>query len=89
MSQNFDFELWYQMLTEELWWKEVRTYSKRDQLSFNYSIWKKNVIINILNPNIIVGKNFQIWTHMQRGQKKVALRDGYGNMKNYINGEEV
>ena len=23
MSQNFDFELWYQMLTEELWWKEV------------------------------------------------------------------
>jgi len=73
----------------ELWWKEVRTYSKRDQLSFNYSIWKKNVIINILNPNIIVGKNFQIWTHMQRGQKKVALRDGYGNMKNYINGEEV
>jgi len=26
--------------------------SKRDQLSFNYSIWNKNVIIDVLNPNI-------------------------------------
>jgi len=73
----------------ELWWKEVREYSKRDQMSFNYSIWKKNVVIDVLNPNIIVGKNFQIWTHIDKGYKKVVLKDGYGDMKNYMNGVEV
>jgi hypothetical protein len=72
-----------------LWWNEVREFSKRDQLSFNYCIWKKNVTIDILNPNIIVGKNFQIWTHVHKGNEKVTLKQGYGDMKNYINGEEV
>jgi hypothetical protein len=72
-----------------LWWNEVRQFSKRDQLSFNYSIWKKNVTIDILNPNIIVSEYFQIWAHPKKGGGKVSLRKNYGNMKNYVNGVEV
>jgi hypothetical protein len=71
------------------WWTEVRRYSKRDQLSFNYVIWKKNVNIDILNPNLIVGENFQQWSHINKGNKKVVLPVGYGDLKNYINGETV
>lgn len=72
-----------------LWWNEVRKFSKRDQLSFNYSIWNKNVIIDVLNPNIIVSDYFQIWTHPSKGNAKVSLRRNYGTMKNYMNGVEV
>ena len=73
----------------ELWWKEVKKHSKRDQLSFNYCIWNKNVTIDVLNPSIFVSKNFQIWKHTHRGGERVALRSDYGEMKNYMNGVEV
>jgi len=71
------------------WWNEVRQFSKRDQISFNYSIWKKNVIIDIMNPNLIVSKYFQIWRHINKGSQKSSLKRGYGDLKNYINGVEV
>lgn len=29
--------------TMEDWWKEIETYSRRDQLSFNYVAWKNNL----------------------------------------------
>ena len=32
----------------EQWWSEISYNSKRDQLSFNYSAWKKGVKINYL-----------------------------------------
>lgn len=72
-----------------LWWNEVREFSKRDQLSFNFSIWKKNVEVDIINPSIIVSDHFQIWTHPTKGGTKVSLRKDYDNLKNYINGVEV
>jgi hypothetical protein len=71
------------------WWNEVRLFSRRDQLSFNYCIWKKNVIIDIMNPNLIVSKHFQIWKHVAKGSEKSSLRKDYGDLKNYINGVEV
>lgn len=71
------------------WWTHVRLYSKRDQLSFNYCIWKKNVSIDIINPNVIVGNHFQQWSHIHKKNKKVVLNSDYGSMKNYINGVEV
>jgi hypothetical protein len=77
------------IMLSEIWWKEVKEYSKRDQLSFNYCIWKKNVTIDILNPNIMVSENFQIWKHTNKGGQRVTLRSDYGDMKNYINGVEV
>jgi len=72
-----------------LWWNEVRQFSRRDQLSFNYVIWKKNVIIDIMNPNLVVSKHLQIWKHISKGNQKSYLRKGYGDLKNYINGTEV
>jgi hypothetical protein len=29
----------------DLWWKMIKNYSKRDQLSFNYAMWKNNIKI--------------------------------------------
>ena len=68
------------------WWKEIIKWSKRDQLSFNYSIYNKNMIIDIFNPSIISSDYFDYWTH--KGQK-AKLRNDYGTLKNYINGKEV
>ena len=30
--------------TLDLWWRMIRVYSKRDQLSFNYALWKTGVV---------------------------------------------
>ncbi len=73
----------------ENWWRELVTQSKRDQLSFNYSIWNKDFNINIINPSIIDSEFFNIWTHIQKGGQKTKVRRGYDSIKNYINGKEV
>ena len=33
------------------WWKMIKKYSKRDQLSFDYALWKNNTIVHPLYPN--------------------------------------
>ena len=71
------------------WWNEVKKWSKRDQLSFNYSIWNKDVKIDIMKPSIISSEYFQIWTHTNRGNEIAYLRKNYDSIKNYINGIEV
>ena len=71
------------------WWSEVKKKSKRDQLSFNYIIWNKDVKVDIMKPSIISSEYFQIWTHTDRGNKIAYLRKNYDSIKNYINGIEV
>jgi hypothetical protein len=73
----------------ELWWSELIKHSKRDQLSFNFSLWLVNIEIDIIEPSIISSKYFQIWTHVNRGSKRAKLRKNYDSIKNYINGKEV
>lgn len=68
------------------WWKEIVKWSKRDQLSFNFSIFNKKINVDIFNPSIISSEHFDYWTH--KGQK-AKLRKSYGNLKNYINGKEI
>lgn len=70
----------------EDWWNELKKGSKRDQLSFNYSIWKKEVEIDIINPSMTCSKYFQFYKH---SGEKVKLRFDYDSIKNYINGKEV
>ena len=36
----------------ELWFKMNQTYSKRDQLSFMYCIWKTNLSVHTINLNV-------------------------------------
>lgn len=33
----------------KLWWQEISNYSKRDQLSFSYCLWKLNLFSEIIN----------------------------------------
>jgi hypothetical protein len=73
----------------KIWWEEVREYSKRDQMSFNYAVQKSSAYIDSMNPRIFVSEHFQIWSHVHKGNTKVKLRKDYGEMKNYICGREV
>ena len=71
------------------WWPEVLKGSKRDQLSFNFSIWNKEYKIDIMRPSLLVSEYFQIYTHTSKGEEKVKLRKNYDKLKNYINNIEV
>lgn len=49
----------------ELWWEMVKNYSKRDQLSFTYALWKNDIKpkdINIDNTRLDVN-NFYLFPH--------------------------
>ena len=35
----------------KIWWKEIKSYSHRDQLSFNYARWKTGIRIKIIPKN--------------------------------------
>jgi hypothetical protein len=71
------------------WWSELLKWSKRDQLSFNFSIWNKDFNIDVMNPSLIVSEYFQIYTHSDKGLEKVKLRKGYDSLLNYINNKQV
>jgi len=73
----------------ESWWKELSLGSRRDQLSFNFSIWNKEVDIDIMLPSVVSSEYMNIWTHVERGSKRTKLRKDYDQIKNYINGKEV
>lgn len=41
--------------TMDDWWQMVKKFSKRDQLSFNYVLWKNNLV-----PNMLLSKNARL-----------------------------
>ena len=47
------------------WWQMIKIFSKRDQLSFSYVLWKNSISINDISiPNARIDvKNFKIYTH--------------------------
>lgn len=47
----------------EFWLNEVLTKSKRDQLSFPYSVWKKGMDLNWLHPSTTRGRQCVIRPH--------------------------
>lgn len=40
------------------WWKELQGYSQRDQLSFQYLVWKSNVKVGVINECVFDENNF-------------------------------
>ena len=57
----------------ELWWEEVSTKSKRDQISVKYALWKSGVYHQVLEPGVLHGqKFFKIKPHkvLQEWQKE-------------------
>ena len=45
------------------WWRELNTYTHRDQLSLMYFVWKHNVNLKIIEENARGGKYFKIYPH--------------------------
>lgn len=44
------------------WWDEIKEYSKRDQLSFNYSLWKVNNGTKVEYINAKIRNQYFLWT---------------------------
>ena len=49
--------------TMERWWEEIKYGSKRDQLSFDYSVWKTNLKYNYIEGDIRDNKYFKLLSH--------------------------
>ncbi len=50
-------------ITMEEWWEEIKYGSKRDQLSFDYSVWKTNLKYNYIEGDIRDNKYFKLLSH--------------------------
>lgn len=69
------------------WWYNLKQISHRDQLTFNYTMWKfpnlaRNV--SIFTPNVLK-IYFNYYNHGQHDEP-TKLGDNYGSIPNYING---
>lgn len=53
-------------LCMEEWWSEVLTHSKRDQLSFNYIAWRKNLDFNLIQRDIYKEPYFKLEKHKKQ-----------------------
>lgn len=47
----------------KLWWNEFIKFSKRDQISFSYVLWKSPINIKIIESQLRNNKMFQIKPH--------------------------
>jgi len=45
----------------EMWWSEVQKGSRRDQLSFNYCLWKLGTKVRLIRPGDVYGNNYFCW----------------------------
>lgn len=55
----------------EQWWNQIKTKSKRDQVSFNYLVWKNNLKYSFIQWNELVNNYFKLgYKHSKtRGSK--------------------
>ena len=49
----------------ELWWEQIKNYSHRDQLSFNYVLWKTGIKIKYFPKNFASRYFNLIWNHLK------------------------
>ena len=47
----------------ELWWRELKHHSRRDQLSFNYAAWKTDLNFNLVDGDIRDNHYFYLLKH--------------------------
>lgn len=50
---------------DELWWKEFLTYSKRDQVSLGYLLWKKELPISLCDIDIYDNSIVKVVNHLK------------------------
>lgn len=53
------------------WWRQIISYSKRDQISFNYVAWKNKVPFTAINGNI---RNNEFFNWSKHHKKPVMKR---------------
>jgi len=56
-------------LFDEAWWHSIESFSKRDQLSCNFCLWKNHVPLGFLLPQGTHARNTGHVNYMQHGQK--------------------
>ena len=67
-----------------LWWNCIEKYSKRDQLSFNYVLWKLNLNCEYFLDKTLNTRNstyFQLLDHVNFSKKYYALQKGQWMLK--------
>lgn len=71
----------------EDWWSYIENYSKRDQLSFSYVLWKNKIKIKHISiPNARIDtKNFEFFNHIADNAVKTFSFNSYPNCKLYMN----
>lgn len=50
----------------EAWWTEIEEYSRRDQISFNYCAWKKQMVFDMIDENIYENKYLKAFPHNRK-----------------------
>jgi len=67
----------------EDWWREVKLYSKRDQVSFNYVVWKNDFTCAYMNSPLVIprGSKFFFVRYPHKNQGKETL---FSSVKNEI-----
>ncbi|MBQ6510589.1 DUF616 domain-containing protein [Candidatus Saccharibacteria bacterium] len=54
--------------TMDVWFDMVKNYSRRDQLSFNYAVWKTNLKVSYISLNVWENEWFSTTKHNQTGE---------------------
>ena len=60
----------------KLWWEEMKYGSRRDQISFNYSVWKVNLKLSYIQEDIDDNEYF-LYMKRWRQIKRKELRNNY------------
>ena len=58
----------------ELWWHEIKNGSKRDQLSFNYAVWRLGIDYQIIPGKRTNSHFFQFMPHVNMRRRKKRKR---------------
>lgn len=64
-------------LLDKLWWNCIDRYSRRDQLSFNYVLWKLRMTYDFLLPktmNVLTSPDFEYVYHANDTQKYIHTK---------------
>lgn len=62
----------------EIWWNEIQNHSKRDQLSFNYVVWKVRVRLAFFPGNLAANDLFERHPHCQETSVATHRENGTG-----------
>lgn len=71
---------------DELWWSCIDCYSRRDQLSFNYALWKTGILCHYLMGEDTCARNtehFEVVVHKNRSHNFCDLGKNEGWLMRY------